>query len=387
MIRVLHLRDTDRVCGPGKTIIETAVATDRTRFEQMVGVFVGPLESRNPFVDAAVRRGVAVVPLRASHGIDPRVLMAIVRALRGHRVDIVHSHEYKSDLLGYVASRIYGIPIVSTVHGWITNTRRSRLLVGVSRRLIRRFDRVIAVSAGTRDAVLAHGVPAARVVVIRNGIVTRNYRRGDHQEGLFRRRFGIPENAVLVGYVGRLSQEKGQRVLLEAAATLVPSIPDLRVALVGDGPDRRDLEEMARALGILGRVVLTGHLDDVGPVYRDLDVLALTSFTEGLPNVVLEAMCMDVPVLATNVGGTSEIVQDGITGVLVPAASPHAVAEGLRRLIGSPDWARGLVANGRRRVEEQFEFAGRVALEEAVYEEIVKRRDAGRARRETQEAP
>jgi glycosyltransferase involved in cell wall biosynthesis len=381
MIRVLHLRDTDRVCGPGKTIIETACATDRERFEQMVGLYMGATESRNPFFDAAFNRGVAIVPLRVAGRFDPRLVRAIVAAVRRHRVDVLHSHEYKSDILGYLASRISGIPIVSTVHGWITNTRRSRLLVGASRRLLRRFDRVIAVSAGTRRAILAHNVPTNRIVVIPNGIVTRNYRREDREKGVFRRRYGIPDGAVVVGCVGRLSKEKGQRVLLEAAATLVPTIPDAWIALVGEGPDRGDLEKAASALGMTDRVVLTGHLDDVRAVYRDLDVLALTSYTEGLPNVLLEALCMDVPVLATNVGGTAEIVKDGITGVLVPAGSPSAVSGGLRRLIENGEWARALAANGHRLVEEQFEFAKRVAREEALYEEIVKRRNARQPRR------
>lgn len=371
MINVLHLRDTDRVCGPGKTIIETVCATDSREFTQKVGLFLLPSETGNQYHQAATRRGVEVIPVTSSHPYDPRVVKTLVGIVKAHRIHIVHSHEYKSDLLAYLVSRVYPIPIMTTIHGWITNSLKSRFAVGISRRVLRHFERVVAVSGETKRRVLACGVPEERVVVIHNAIVTENYRPEAHARGYLRARFGLPSDALIVGNIGRLSPEKGQRDFVTAAVPLVREYPNAYFALVGDGAERAALERQAGELGLGDRVLFTGHLQDVRPAYRDIDILALTSHTEGLPNVVLESLCMNTPVLATDVGGTSDIVQDGVTGLLVPHESPRAIAEGLRRLIGDPSLARRLAENGRRLIHERFTFAQRVAKEEALYRDIL----------------
>jgi glycosyltransferase involved in cell wall biosynthesis len=371
MINVLHLRDTDRICGPGKTIIETACATDRGSFTQKVGLFLPAGDGRNAYYDAAVRRGVEIVPVRSAHRFDPRLIGTIIRIINEHDIHLVHSHEYKSDILAYVASRLHPIPIMSTIHGWITNHLKSRLFIRLEQAVLPRFDKVVAVSGETKSRLLACGVPADKITVIHNAIVTEHYDPGAHPPGFLRSRYGVPDDGIIIGYIGRLSPEKGQRDLLVAAATIAPAYPRLYVALVGDGPDRPALEQAARELGLADRVIFTGHLADVRPVYRDLQVLALTSHTEGFPNVVLEALCMEIPVLATDVGGVREIVEDGRTGVLIPARSPEAVAKGLRALLDDPAWARTTALAGKRAVYERFAFATRVAREEAVYREIL----------------
>lgn len=374
MINVLHLRDTDRVCGPGKTIIETALATDRREFSQIVGLFLDAGETTNVYMDTAIARGVDVVPLRSAHRFDPRLVMRLARIIRERDIQIVHSHEYKSDILAYLVSLVQPIPIMTTVHGWIRNQLKSRLYVGASQALMRRFSRVVAVSAKTRNAVVQTGVDPARVVVIHNGIVTRNYQPSQQPEGEFRRRHAIPPDAPLVGYIGRLSPEKGQIDLLNAAPAVLAVHPETRFVFVGDGPDQPQLERAVAAAGIGDRVIFVGHMADVRPVYRDLDVLALTSHTEGLPNVVLEALCMETPVLATDVGGTGEIVKDGSTGVLVPPQAPAEIAAGMNRLLASADLRRELALNGKRLVHDCFDFGRRVAREELLYREILAER-------------
>lgn len=374
MINVLHLRDTDRVCGPGKTIIETALATDRREFSQIVGLFLAPHETTNVYMDTATARGVDVVPLRSAHRFDPRVISELLRIIREREIHIVHSHEYKSDILAYLVSLVRPIPIMTTVHGWIRNQLKSRLYIRTSQAMMRRFSRVVAVSEKTRTAVIDSGVDLSRVVVIRNGIVTGNYQPQGYVPGAFRQQHGIPLDAPLVGYVGRLSPEKGQLDLLHAVPSVLAAHPDTRFVFVGDGPDQPELERVAAATGIQERVIFAGHTADVRPVYRDLDVLALTSHTEGLPNVVLEALCMDTAVLATDVGGTSEIVTDGATGLLVPPRAPAEIASGLNRLLGDASFRQELALNGQRFVHEQFDFAKRVAREEALYREILAER-------------
>ena len=212
MINVLHLRDTTRLCGPGKTILETACAAD-SEFHHLVGLFLLHRETTNQYFDALVSRGVDVVPVRSRHQFDPRVIGAIIQIVKDHRIDIIHSHEYKSDILAWVVSRVHRIPIMTTVHGWIRNSLKSKLYIRAGQSVLDRFDRVVAVSDETRSAVLDCGVADDKVVVIHNAIVADNYRREAQAPGFLRQRFGLPKDARLVGYVGRLSPEKGQRDL------------------------------------------------------------------------------------------------------------------------------------------------------------------------------
>jgi glycosyltransferase involved in cell wall biosynthesis len=370
VINVLHLRDTDRVCGPGKTIIETACAATAD-FSHTVGLFMLDRETRNAYYDAAVGRGVEVVPIRSAHQFDPRIIRTILDVVRRRRIDIIHSHEYKSDLLTWAVRRLRRIPVMTTVHGWIRNDVKRKLYIRAGQSVLPSFDRVVAVSNETRESILKCGVPQHKLTVIHNGIVAEHYRPEDHARGFLRRQYGLPDDAALIGYVGRLSPEKGQADLLDAGARLLPTRPNLWIALVGDGPDRLVLQQRAEELGIADRVLFTGHISDVRPVFRDLDILALTSHTEGFPNVVLEALCMETPVLANDVGGVREIVEDGVTGILLPPRSPERIAEGLGRLLDRPEWARELALNGKRVVHQQFTFRSRVAKEERVCREIL----------------
>jgi glycosyltransferase involved in cell wall biosynthesis len=373
MINVLHLRDTNRVCGPGKTIIETVCETDTRQFSQKVGLFLLKGQQHNDYQQAAVARGVEVLPVLSSHPYDPRIVLTLVRIVKAHRIDVLHSHEYKSDILTYLVSRLYPVRTVSTIHGWIETSMKRRLAIGASLVALRGFDRVIAVSEATKQRIVVRGLSPERVSVIHNAIVTSHYDPDAHAPGFLRTRFRLPAEAVLIGNVGRLSQEKGQRDFLKAAAELSSRFPLARFVLIGDGPDRGLLERLVPDLSLDGRVIFTGHLNDVRPALRDLDLLTLSSHTEGLPNVVLESLCMNTPVLATEVGGTPEIIRNEVTGLLVPPGSPGAIAAGLRRLLEEPALANRLAASGRTFVHKHFSFTARVAREEALYRALLRK--------------
>jgi glycosyltransferase involved in cell wall biosynthesis len=373
-VNVLHLRDTDRICGPGKTILETARAATPGEFHHVIGLLLLTRETTNEYYAAARERGVPVAPLWASHQFDPRVLWRLLRAIREHDIHIVHSHDYKSDILAWAVSRFHRAATISTVHGWIWNNRRFRLYTRIAQTVLPQFDQVIAVSGETRNAVLQCGVTPGKVVTIHNGIVVQRYDPATVPAGTIRARYGIPPSARVVGYVGRLSPEKGQRDLLQAAAALAGSHPDVWYVFAGDGPDHADLERIVAETGLAGRTVFTGHLKDVRPIFQDIDLLALTSHTEGFPNVILEALCMGRPVLATDVGGVREIVEDGVTGLLLPAKQPDRIEAALRRLLDDPAAARRMAEAGRALVHREFDFQGRVRREEAVCRDLLARR-------------
>ncbi len=370
MTRVLHLRDTDRVCGPGKTILETAKAIDGREFQLSIASFVAP-ERPNDYLRVGRDNGIPVFGLPGRVPGDPRAVADIVRLVREQQFDIIHSHEYKGDVLVGLAARFLRARTMSTVHGWINNSLKSSVYLKASVFALKRFDAVVAVSDATRQRIAAAGVPADRIVVIHNAIVAANYDASMVPAGAFRAQIGVPPEATLIGSVGRLSPEKGQGDLIRAMARLTAPLPQLRLVFVGSGPDRTALGALAHELGIADRVTFVEHRVDVRPVYRDIDVLALTSYTEGFPNVVLEALCMNTPVVATAVGGVPELLTDGDTGLVVPAGDPSSVAAALFRVATEPGLARDLAERGRAAVLARFEFGERTRAEAEVYRALI----------------
>ena len=371
MIRVLHLRATDRICGPGKTILESCERIDKNNFSLSIGLLSNLPPAENAFWQAATERGfpIRVVTGRSRFGFEQ--VDAIVRLVRDNDIDIIHSHEYKTDLLGLLASRKTGTKIVTTAHGWISNTWRSKLYLWAGKRILRWFDYVIAVSPLIEQEIRARGVRSDRVGLIHNAIVMENYVPADVQPGFLRKRFSIPAGTRIVGNIGRISPEKGQGDFVKAALRILGSRNDMCFVLVGDGPDMQSLQQQVSERELDDKIFFTGHVTDVRPVLRDLDIMALTSYTEGFPNVVLESICMGVPVLATDVGGVAEIVTDGETGILVSPGDVEGIATGLLSLADDPHAGEEMVVNGRRRIVDDFSFSQRIAKVEDVYRRVL----------------
>lgn len=370
-IKVLDLRDTREVGGPGKTIIETFKAIDATRFDLHLGIYLVRNESTDtPFVRAARGCGLPVHFIHGRNQYDPRLVPRTAALVRSLGVDLVHAHEVKSDVLAYLASRLHRVPIMTTVHGFIANTPKQRALVALDRRLLRHFECVVAVSGRLRDELVRDGVLAARVELVHNGLVLANYRRSGRR-GELAVLAGREVSGPVVSSIGRLSPEKGHADLLEAVARLAALGQRVSLVLAGDGSERPALEAQAAALGIADTTHFVGYVDRPQRVLEETDLMVLPSHTEGLPNAALEALAMTVPVLATAVGGTPEVVVDGETGRLVPAADPQALAREIAHFLAHRDAWREMAERGQQAVERHFDFAARTRRMEALYARLV----------------
>lgn len=372
-IEILHLRDTHEVGGPGKTILESHQAIDPSRFRLHLGVFLTRKESGDtPFTAEARRRQFPVHFIRGFNQYDPRIVWRVADLVQTLRIDIVHAHEVKSDVIAYLASRLQPVPIVTTLHGWIGNSVKQRLLTALDRRIVRAFDRVIAVSSPIEQACLAAGVRRERLRLVHNAIVVERYRRTGRR-GALSELIARPLASPVLASIGRLSAEKGHADLIEAVAIVVKRGYKLSVVLVGDGPERSKLLEMVRTHGLDSLVHLPGYGSDSARVLEDVDLLVLPSHTEGLPNAALEALAMEVPVLATPVGGTPEVISDGATGRLVPPHSPGELADAIVEFLSDPEQWRQMAKRGRLHVEANFDFQTRTRKLEAIYTELVGR--------------
>jgi glycosyltransferase involved in cell wall biosynthesis len=322
---------------------------------------VGFLEDRdgNPAAARLRRRGVE--PLLAQIN-GPRPLLnrtdhRTVRAqLEAVRPDIVHTHLGYADMLGGMAARRLGIPAVSTLHvmEWCTSVRNPSLYAKERlMSLVRRHcaARVVAVSDAARHAFLATGWDSPeRVVTIRNGIVAEPQPGAGHA---LRERLGIGADELVVTMLTVLRAGKGHDIAVAAVSALRERFPGLRLVITGDGPARADVERKASTLG--SAAVVTGHVDDVMGLLDATDVMLHPTLADAFPTALLEAMAAGVPIVATAVGGIPEIVEDGRTGLLVPAPPEEArVVAALAPLLESVTERRRLGEAGRERFEREF---------------------------------
>jgi glycosyltransferase involved in cell wall biosynthesis len=370
-IKVLELRDTHEVGGPGKTILESFKAIDADRFDVRLGIYLTENETGDtPFIRAANDCGMPVHIVRGYNQYDPRLIHRTAKLVRDQGFDIVHAHEVKSNAVAYLASFLRRVALVTTSHGWIANSPRQRALVALDRRLAPRFDRIIVVSATIRDELLRSGASRDAVRLVHNGLVLANYRRTGQRGGLAAQ-VGRHLPGPVIASIGRLSREKGHADLLDAVASVVAAGQPCSVVLAGDGPERAALEERSRQLGLADTVHFLGYVARPQVVLEEADLMVLPSHTEGLPNAVLEALAMGVPVLATAVGGTPEVVSDGTTGRLVPPAAPQLLAREMLDFINRRDAWRRMAECGRHVVERDFDFTARIRKMEQLYDELI----------------
>ena len=372
-VNILHLRDTHEIGGPGKTILETHRAIDRERYRLHLGVFLTRGESGDsPFIAEARRLDMPVHFIRGFNQYDPRVIGRVIDLVKTLQIDIVHAHEVKSDVIAYLAARLHSVPIVTTLHGWIGNGLKQRALIALDKRVVRGFNRVIAVSHQIESDLIASGGPCDKLCVLHNAIVVERYRRTGRR-GVLTEVLGRSVSSPVIASIGRLSPEKGHADLVDAIGIVSSRGQKVSLVLIGDGPERPKLCEKIRALGLESSICMPGYIREPQRMLEEIDLMVLPSHTEGLPNAVLEALLMEVPVLATRVGGTPEVITDGETGRLVLPRSPESLADSIMDFISNPQPWRHMAIRGRIVVETGFNMLTRTKKLEAIYSELIGR--------------
>lgn len=315
------------------------------------------------FLDVVRSAGFPAVPLQTDFPKLRAVTAELTATLRELRCDVLLCHGYKANLLGRVAAGRVGVPAVAVSRGWTWEDRRVRLYEWLDRRHLRLMDHVVAVSEGQADRVRRWcGIPAGRLSVIRNSARLEAFTATKPARRPLLSCFPVDSTVSrVVVAAGRLSPEKGFGVLIEAVAPLLAADRGVGVVIFGDGVLRSELERQVRDRGLVGRVVMPGFRTDLDALLAAADVVALPSFTEGLPNVALEASAAGVPVVATAVGGTPEVVADGETGFLVPAGRPDRLRDRLAQLLSDHALRAALGGAGRTRMRAEFTFEAQAA--------------------------
>jgi glycosyltransferase involved in cell wall biosynthesis len=298
--------------------------------------------------------GVKVYALNRSPGFQPSLGRRLASLAAQHQVDVLHCHQYSPFVYGVLAGFLRPrLRLIYTEHG-----RRSEHDLSTKRRLVnavfsRRPSHCVAVSAELREYMIAEGVPGRKLSVIRNGIdpgpASSPVRRAEAREQL-----GLAPGAYVVGTVAGLRPVKDLGTLIEAFCGISSDLPNATLIIVGEGSERKNLESLVESKGVGDRVVLAGFRERPADLLPAFDVFVNSSITEGISITLLEAMAAELPVIATRVGGTPELVLDGQTGVLVASRNPRALSLQLLEMARSPELGRKYGAAGRRRVEGEF---------------------------------
>jgi glycosyltransferase involved in cell wall biosynthesis len=365
-IKVLRVIARLNVGGPALHVAYlTAGLAERGYDTTLVAGSLAYGEKSMSFV--AEQRGVKIEALEQLHReiaplSDVRAILRLARLIRRERPTILHTHTAKAGAVGRLAALLAGSArppiVVHTFHGHVLRGYFNPLVTFAFRTLERLLARVttvlVAVSPEVRDDLVALGVaPASKFTVIRLGIEL-DERTGAADGHETRRHLGLPQDAFVVGWVGRMTAVKRTTDVLRAIKSLEERGIDAYLCLVGDGPDRNAVERYAHELGITRRCVLVGYQDDVARFYDAMDVLLLPSANEGTPVSVIEALAAGRPAVATRVGGISDVLRDGVDGFLVEPGDVDALAARLAELAADPARRAAMGEAGRGRVIERY---------------------------------
>jgi glycosyltransferase involved in cell wall biosynthesis len=370
-LRVTYVIDKLQRAGAQIHLGQLAPGLDPAAFD----VEVVCLLEGGPVADEMRDRGLHVEVLDLGRLYAPRGLVGLkglVARLRSRPVDILHTYLISSNIYGTIAGRLAGVGAIVTSRRDTGFSRNGRLRFVEEHFINPRVDRVVAVTAAVAEgAGRERGLAPGRVVTIENGVDLATFNPDRHPRPGLRAEWRLAEDQPAIGVVGHLSPVKGHADFLDAAAAVAKSHPRARFFVVGDGALRASLEARAASLGLAEHVVFTGVRQDIPRVLAALDVVVLSSHTEGLSNALLEAMAMARPIVATAVGGNPDVLRDGVTGRLVPARNPQALAAALAQLLDDPAAADTLGRAAREDVAARFSLQRMVARYESLYRELV----------------
>jgi L-malate glycosyltransferase len=381
-VRLLKFLTIFAIGGTERQVAALAEGLDRSTFELRLAC----LRRAGLLLERVEKLEHKVVDYRISNLYGHRALaerIRFARYLRRHEIEIVHTYNFYPNVFAIPAARLAGTPVViASIRD--TGAYLTPMKQRVQKLACRFADCVVANAEAVRQWLIDQGYDEGRITVIRNGVDMKRFAvRADGPR--IRAELGVAPRAPLVAVVSRLSRTKGLEDFLDAAADVARTIPEARFLIVGEGTFKdseyqRDLAARANRLGVGDRVVFTGLRMDVPELLSEVAVSVLPSLSEGLSNTLLESLAAGVPTVATRVGGNSEAVEDGVTGLLVPPRDPGALARAVRRLLQDPELAGRFGVAARQRAVKHFSFERMIRETEDVYVRLLEEKQHAVAR-------
>ena len=341
-------------------------------------------ELEGEMTDLLTRKGVTPIfipEMRREFSLkdDLTAFWRLFRLMREEKPDIVHTHMAKAGAFGRLAARLAGVPVIlHTFHGHIFNgyfgQLKTKTFILAERVLAHLSTRVVTVSERVRKEIVEkYGVCAySKIITIPLGLELAPFLQANQQRGFLRKELRLPDVVPLIGIVARLAPVKGHQYFIQAAEKILKKHPRAKFLIVGDGELRGELEAQARKRGIEESCVFCGFRNDLAKVYADLDVVVLTSLNEGLPVALIEGMTAGKPVVVFDVGGVEDLIEDYVTGILVPFGDVQKLADSVTHLLDNPQEGERLGRNARRKAYPNLDYPRLVRDIEEFYCQLVR---------------
>jgi glycosyltransferase involved in cell wall biosynthesis len=372
--RVLYLRSSSGFHGPEKQIVLLAQGVRDAGFDPGILLLYRQdktMPAIHPLVKVAKERGVPAHQLADRNRFSLRTIWQIAKTLTEGEFGLLHAHGYKANILGLLAARLTGVPIIGTVRLHTETTTPLKLYKRLDLLALRLCDHVVTVSEDLRREALSAGLAPDKVTTIWNGIDVVSFAAQAVCGTTIREELDLGPDERVVTAIGRLTSQKGYSYLLQSVPLVLQALPETRFLIAGDGPLRSKLEREAYSLGIGSSVYFLGYRTDVAPLIALSDLIVMPSLREGLPNVILEALALAKPVIATAVGGIPEIITHQVSGILIPPRDPVRLAESILQVLTVLALARGLGERGRQEVTERFTVAAMVDRTVTLYRQVL----------------
>jgi glycosyltransferase involved in cell wall biosynthesis len=367
-IKLLEMLTNFHIGGTERQVANLALGIDLSRFDLHLACLRHSGELLTDLETLRVPR----LEFRIGSLYSPKTFWQGIRLahyVRRNLIQIVHSYGFYPTVFTVPVARLAGASIIVAS---IRNT--TDLLTPLQRRVqkmvCRLADCVLVNAEAIRENLIGQGYDPSKIVVIRNGIALETFANKGRGAAL-RQELRLPSSARLVAVFSRLNRMKGVQYFLDAAIVVAERFPDVHFLVVGDGGSKQELEEQACRLGLGQRVVFTGFRSDVPDLLSEAAISVLPSLSEGTSNTLLESMAAGIPVIATRVGGNPEVIEDGVSGLLVPPRDSTALAAAMGRLLENEDLAFKFGQAGMRRVSELFSLEGSVHQTEHLYQQLV----------------
>jgi glycosyltransferase involved in cell wall biosynthesis len=369
---ILHLIGSDFYGGPEKQIIEHLRILDKEKYSGHIASFLEGEKNSNEVLEVAKELGIKSHSIRMKNPLDFRALSQLKNMIDDLKIDLLCTHGYKSAVLGALIGKLKNRPVISFSHGYTTENFKVAIYEWLEKRAIERVNGVIAVSHAQKLKLDKYRVKYKKCWVVHNATTVTNLNSDDKS---FRpeicKEFSIPEDKIIAVIAGRLSPEKAHNILLDAVHLLGDKLDNTVILICGDGQCRTDLEQQAARLNIRDKCIFTGFRKDLDRFYNAMDFMILSSLTEGLPLVVLEAMAIAKPVISTSVGGVPEVIKDGVNGFLVKPGNAQELANGISRILDEFENFEEIGNKAYSLIKKDFSFKIHAEKIQSIYDEVL----------------
>lgn len=376
-MKVLHVIDSGGLYGAEMMLLSLMCEQAKLGLEPILASIGERAGNEKPVEEEALKRGLRVKVFRMRPGPNFFGAMQVLGFARQEQVDLLHTHGYKGNILfGFLQRKVRRMPMVATVHGWTWTGGISRMMVyeWLDSLSLARMDRVILVNEAMKDHPRLKNRTRLAVEVVANGISFDNLPNIDTDcSDLHGEIIDFCRKGFTIGAIGRLSPEKGFDLLLEAVAGLVTEGNDIHLLLLGEGAERSMLEELVKKLGLEGRILMPGYVINARNCLPFIHLFAMPSLTEGLPIVLLEAMQVGTPIVASRVGGIPNVLDNGSAGLLIEPGNVSALKQGISEVMADQAGAGQRVQAASARVRAQYSSQIMATKYLKIYEQVVQK--------------